>query len=96
MLLDPESLDLVPGAEQCSRPSRRRVRRASPPELFESLVEFHTGVCADVPQAAAELRSSRATRSRPPGAGPAARLGRHAPVQPVRAPAHHDRDRYRS
>ena len=63
-------------------------------ELFESLIELHTPVCASVADAERELRRLRAhavcgrRRQRP-----AARLGRHASVQPVRAPA---RDRPRA
>src|SRR4051794_3394933 len=60
MLLDPKSFDLVPGAE----PILATVRGGPfaehiAPELFDSLVEFHTGVCATVADAAAQLRRLR-------------------------------------
>ena len=60
MLLDPESFDLVPGAERILAAEREGELAAHvSPELFESLVEFHTGVCANVADAAAELRALR-------------------------------------
>jgi len=47
MLLDPESFDLVPGAERILEAERDGVYAEHiAPELFDSLVEFHTGVCA--------------------------------------------------
>src|SRR3954451_17213876 len=60
MLLDPETFDLAPGAERilaagADGPFGGNVA----PELFESLVEFHTGVCASVADAATELRGLR-------------------------------------
>src|SRR3954470_24311115 len=49
MLLDPASFDLVPGAERILQAEAGGEFAAHvSPELFESLVEFHTPVCADV------------------------------------------------
>jgi len=60
MLLGPESLDLVPGAERMLEAERGGAYADRiAPELFDSLVEFHTGVCPTVGDAAAELRSLR-------------------------------------
>ena len=92
MLLDPESLDLVPGAERMLEAERAGAYADHiAPELFDSLVEFHTGVCPTVGDAAAELRQpapARGVRGPPRAASP--RLRRHASVQPVRAPAGDD------
>jgi len=47
MLLDPESFDLVPGAERMLEAERGGAYAEHvAAELFDSLVEFHTGVCA--------------------------------------------------
>src|SRR3954465_4809250 len=60
MLLDSESFDLVAGAEQMLEAERDGVYAEHiAPELFDSLVEFHTGVCATVGDAGAELRRLR-------------------------------------
>jgi carboxylate-amine ligase len=60
MLLDPESFDLVPGAERILEAERGGpFAGCIAPELFDSLVEFHTGVCATVADGAAELRRLR-------------------------------------
>ena len=60
MLLDPESFDLVPGAERILEAERDGVYAEHiAPELFDSLVEFHTGVCATAADAGAELRRLR-------------------------------------
>ncbi|HEY6891792.1 MAG TPA: carboxylate-amine ligase [Solirubrobacter sp.] len=60
MLLDPESVDLVPGAERILEAERGGpFAECIAPELFDSLVEFHTGVCGTVADAAAELRRLR-------------------------------------
>src|SRR3954451_20903196 len=60
MLLDPETFDLAPGAERILAAGADGPFGANAaPELFESLVEFHTGVCASVPAAAPELRALR-------------------------------------
>jgi carboxylate-amine ligase len=60
MLLDPETFDLVPRAERILEAEAGGAFAENiSPELFESLVEFHTGVCDDVPQAASELRAIR-------------------------------------
>ncbi|HEX6020442.1 MAG TPA: YbdK family carboxylate-amine ligase [Solirubrobacter sp.] len=60
MLLDPATFALVPGAEALlAAEADTAFSAAAAPELFESLVEFHTGVCSDVPGAAAELRAIR-------------------------------------
>jgi carboxylate-amine ligase len=60
MLLDPETFGLVPGAERILEAERDGVYAEHiAPELFDSLVEFHTGVCATVADAAAELRRLR-------------------------------------
>ena len=60
MLLDPETFDLSPRAERilAAEIGGAFADNVSP-ELFESLVEFHTGVCDGVPQAASELRAIR-------------------------------------
>lgn len=60
MLLDPETFDLVPRAESIlAAEAGGDFAENVSPELFESLVEFHTGVCGDVPQAGRELRRIR-------------------------------------
>ncbi len=60
MLLDPETFDLVEGAERILDAERDGAYASYiAPELFDSLVEFHTGVCSTVPDAAAELLSLR-------------------------------------
>jgi carboxylate-amine ligase len=60
MLLDPETFDLVPRAERILEAEAGGAFAENiSPELFESLVEFHTGVCDDVPRAASELRAIR-------------------------------------
>ena len=60
MLLDPESFDLVPGAERMLDAERDGAYAEHvAAELFDSLVEFHTGVCATVADAGAELRRLR-------------------------------------
>ncbi|WP_064750357.1 carboxylate-amine ligase [Solirubrobacter soli] len=60
MLLDPESFELVPAAERLLEAERdgEFADRVSP-ELFDSLVEFHTGVCATIDEVSAELRRVR-------------------------------------
>ncbi|HWK26902.1 MAG TPA: carboxylate-amine ligase [Solirubrobacter sp.] len=63
MLLDPGTFDLAPRVESLLRAERERggpFLELMAPELFESLVEFHTPVCADVAGAARELRGLRA------------------------------------
>ncbi|MDA0165018.1 YbdK family carboxylate-amine ligase [Solirubrobacter ginsenosidimutans] len=60
MLLDPESFDLVPGAERILETGRDGPYAGHiAPELFDSLVEFHTGVCSTVAEAADEIRRLR-------------------------------------
>jgi carboxylate-amine ligase len=60
MLLDPETFALVPRAERLlAAEAGGEFSVHIAPELFESLVEFHTGVCADVGEAARELRRLR-------------------------------------
>ena len=60
MLLDAGSFDLAPEAERILAAEREGEFAAQiSPELFESLVEFHTGVCATIPDAACELRGLR-------------------------------------
>jgi carboxylate-amine ligase len=60
MLLDPRTLDLAPQAERllAAEAGGEYAGRVSP-ELFDSLVEFHTSVCPDVASAGAELRRLR-------------------------------------
>jgi carboxylate-amine ligase len=61
MLLDPESLDLVPRVERILQTDRQGdFAQLVSPELFESLVEFHTPVCATIADVARELRRLRA------------------------------------
>jgi glutamate---cysteine ligase / carboxylate-amine ligase len=61
MLLDPESLDLVPRVERILQTDRQGdFAQLVSPELFESLVEFHTPVCATIAGVARELRRLRA------------------------------------
>jgi carboxylate-amine ligase len=61
MLLDPLSFDLVPAAERIlAAAAEGEFAANAAPELFASLVEFHTGVCPDVPAASRELRAIRA------------------------------------
>ena len=60
MLLDPETFALVPRAEALlAAEAGGEFAAHVAPELFESLVEFHTGVCANVGDAARELRRLR-------------------------------------
>ena len=60
MLLDPESFDLVPGAERILESERGGpFADHIAPELFASLVEFHTGVCGTIADASVELRRLR-------------------------------------
>jgi len=60
MLLDSESFDLVPGAERMLEAERDGAYAEHiAPELFDSLVEFHTAVCTTVPDAGVELRRLR-------------------------------------
>ena len=60
MLLDPETFDLVPGAERLLQAEIGSAFEENvSPELFESLVEYHTGICLGVGGAARELRSLR-------------------------------------
>jgi len=56
MLLDPQSLDLVQRIESVLHGERGgEFAEQVAPELFESLVEFHTPVCDTVAEAAGEL-----------------------------------------
>jgi carboxylate-amine ligase len=60
MLLAPETFDLAPAAERMLRAEADREFATNiAPELFESLVEFHTGVCDSVGDAGRELRRLR-------------------------------------
>ena len=91
MLLDPESLDLVQhietvldaieGDELASRINA---------ELMQSVLEIATPVCRTAGDVMRELTTLRGyvrdVAARP---GPPRRLGGHAPVQPLRAPADH-------
>jgi glutamate---cysteine ligase / carboxylate-amine ligase len=61
MLLDRESLDLAQGVEKLLSAERGSTfAELVAPELFESLVEFHTPVCATVADAERQLRAMRA------------------------------------
>ncbi len=61
MLLDAESFDLVQGIESFLRSEQRAgFGDLTSAELFESLVELHTPVCATVAEAGHELRRLRA------------------------------------
>jgi carboxylate-amine ligase len=56
MLLDRRTLDLVPRVESILRADERTdFAELVSPELFESLVEFHTPVCATIADVAREL-----------------------------------------
>jgi carboxylate-amine ligase len=60
MLLDPETFDLVPAAEAFLAADAGGPFAASvAPELFESLVEFHTPACSGAAEAGSELRRIR-------------------------------------
>jgi carboxylate-amine ligase len=60
MLLDPETFALVPRAEALlAAEAGGEFSVNAAPELFESLVEFHTSVCEDVGAAARQLRRLR-------------------------------------
>jgi carboxylate-amine ligase len=60
MLLDPLTLDLVPAAERIlEAEAGGPFAECIAPELFTSLVEYHTPVCADAPGVAHELRQMR-------------------------------------
>jgi carboxylate-amine ligase len=61
MLLDPTTLDLVPQVERLLQADRQGTfAELISPELFESLVELHTPVCATIGDVARELRRLRA------------------------------------
>jgi carboxylate-amine ligase len=61
MLLDPVTLDLVPRVEQILQAVRgTEFAELVSAELFESLVEFHTPVCATAAELAGALRRLRA------------------------------------
>ena len=60
MLLDPETLDLVPRAEEILQAEAGgEFAEQIAPELFESLVEFNTPVCSDAADAGEKLRRMR-------------------------------------
>jgi carboxylate-amine ligase len=59
MLLDPETLDLVPGIEAVLAAVPEDRRGQVKPELFQSVLEIATPPCADIPEAAAQLRLMR-------------------------------------
>jgi carboxylate-amine ligase len=60
MLLDPVTLDLVPAAERVLDAERGgRYAACVSPELFTSLVEYHTPVCAGIGELAGQLRTLR-------------------------------------
>jgi glutamate---cysteine ligase / carboxylate-amine ligase len=60
MLLDPSTFDLVPRVEPLLGAERGgEFAELVSPELFESLIEFHTPVCRDVPDAGRELARLR-------------------------------------
>ena len=91
MLLDPETFDLVQHVDTVLEAMAGHEFEAHVnPELMQSVIEVATPVCrtpADVERALRQLRAVRDVDRA--GEGPARRLGRHAPVQPLRAPAHH-------
>jgi carboxylate-amine ligase len=61
MLLDADTLDLVQRVESILRDEERgEFAELVAPELFESLVEFHTPVCATIGDVARDLRRLRA------------------------------------
>jgi glutamate---cysteine ligase / carboxylate-amine ligase len=81
MLLDAGTLALVQRSESILRAERGGdFADLVSPELFESLVEFHTPVCDDVAGAANELRRHAVEAAGAQGLRPG--LGGHAPVQP--------------
>ena len=94
----PETFDLVPRVEGILEAERSGAfAELVSPELFESLVEFHTPVCRHVADVERELRRLRAHAVGSAAAqGASARLRRHTSVQPLRAPARHGRERYRA
>ena len=60
MLLDPDTFDLVPSAERLLQAELGgEYATQCSAELFESLVEFHTGVCGGAAGAGDELRRIR-------------------------------------
>jgi carboxylate-amine ligase len=60
MLLDPASFGLAPGANRILAAERGgRFAGHIAPELFDSLIEYQTGVCRTIGDAAAELRGLR-------------------------------------
>ena len=75
----------------CSRRSpATSSSRASTPELMQSVLEIATPVCHTPADVDEQLRKHpRLRHRRRARAGHARRLGRHAPVQPLRAPADH-------
>ena len=89
MLLDRESLDLVQRIERILELEERGAfAELVSEELFESLIELHTPVCASVADVERELRRLRAHGFAIAAAeGLRLGVGRHASLQPVRASA---------
>ena len=59
MLLDPETMDLVPGIETVLAAVPSKHRGQVKPELFQSVLEIATPPCADIAEAGHELREIR-------------------------------------
>ena len=98
MLLDAETFDLVQHIDTVlAAVAGHELEERINAELMQSVIEITTPVCktaADVARAtepAARVRDGVADDE-----GPARRLCRDAPVQPLRAPADHGEDRYRA
>ena len=91
MLLDPSTFDLVAARERILEAEAGGPFAACiSPELFTSLVEFHTPVCADVPEAGRQLRRIRRHAIELVRTPRAASRLRRAPIpSPLRATAHH-------
>ena len=91
MLLDPESFDLVQHIETVlDAVQGDELADRINAELMQSVLEIATPVCTTAGDVMRELTTLRGyVRDVGARAGPARRLGRDAPVQPLRAPADH-------
>ena len=91
MLLDSESLDLVQHIDTVlAAVEGSDLEHELHPELMQSVLEIATPVCRDIGEVTTELHRLRAAVTDVARRDRAARrLGGHAPVQPVRAAAHH-------
>ena len=91
MLLDPQTYDLVQHVDTVLTAAMDgEFDERVGPELMQSVLEISTPVCKTAGAIEHELRKLRAHVRQAAGSQqPPGRLGGHAPVQPLRAPADH-------